>query len=204
VFTPGQLAFAAVASLALYLLFVFVQTVRHRDYFLPPASGPGDDATGAHSAPPSTRATAASLGLLMVSLVAVVGLAKIESAPIEDTGKAVGAPQSAARVIIALTIPTLAIASIWLSGPLVLGLEPTQIVLLFITMLVVAVTILPGRSTLQAADPSEPGVMPRSASSAAMAPATVAGSGISNGRRVGPPAARVALMRAVTRGMRAR
>ena len=150
-FTPGQLAFAAVASLALHPLFVFEQTVRHRDYFLPPASGPGDDATGAQSAPPSTRATAASLGLLMVSLVAVVGLAKIESAPIEDTGKAVGAPQSAARVIIALTIPTLAIASIWLSGPLVLGLEPTQIVLLFITMLVVAVTILPGRSTLQAA-----------------------------------------------------
>ena len=34
-FTSGQLAFAAVASLALYALFVVVQTVRHRDYFLP-------------------------------------------------------------------------------------------------------------------------------------------------------------------------
>ena len=33
-FTAGQLAFAAIASLALYLLFVFVQTVRHRDYFI--------------------------------------------------------------------------------------------------------------------------------------------------------------------------
>src|SRR5688500_17911117 len=33
-FTGEQLAFAAVASLALYVLFVFVQTVRHRDYFL--------------------------------------------------------------------------------------------------------------------------------------------------------------------------
>ena len=34
-FSPGQLAFAAVASLLLYGLFVMVQTVRHRDYFLP-------------------------------------------------------------------------------------------------------------------------------------------------------------------------
>ena len=34
-FTSGQLAFAAVASLALYLAFVVTQTVRHRDFFLP-------------------------------------------------------------------------------------------------------------------------------------------------------------------------
>src|SRR3954469_13693039 len=33
-FTSSQLAFAAVASVALYGLFVFVQTVRHRDYFV--------------------------------------------------------------------------------------------------------------------------------------------------------------------------
>ena len=37
-FSGSQLAFAAVASLALYGLFVFVQTVRHRDYFLPEGS----------------------------------------------------------------------------------------------------------------------------------------------------------------------
>ena len=34
-FSPAQLAFAAIASLALYGLFVTVQTSRHRDYFLP-------------------------------------------------------------------------------------------------------------------------------------------------------------------------
>ncbi len=37
-FSTSQLAFAAVASLALWGVFVFVQTVRHRDYFLPPAT----------------------------------------------------------------------------------------------------------------------------------------------------------------------
>ena len=36
-FSSGQLAFAAAASLALYLMFVFTQTVRHRDFFLPVA-----------------------------------------------------------------------------------------------------------------------------------------------------------------------
>jgi len=185
VFNTQQLVFAAVVSLALYLLFLFVQTVRHRDYFLPPTK----DRTvpDAHAAPPSNRAAAASLGLLLAALVAVVGLAKIESKPIEDTVRAIGAPQSAVGVVIALlvlapetlaavrnarrdrmqtsfnlamgsamasiglTIPTLAIASIWLDGPLALGLDPTQIVLLFITMLVAAITILPGRTTLQAA-----------------------------------------------------
>ena len=35
-YSTSQLAFAAVASLALWAVFVFVQTVRHRDYFLPP------------------------------------------------------------------------------------------------------------------------------------------------------------------------
>src|SRR6185437_6897564 len=34
VLTPSQLAFAGVSSLVLYGVFVFVQTVRHRDYFL--------------------------------------------------------------------------------------------------------------------------------------------------------------------------
>jgi len=185
VFSTQQLVFAAVASLALYLLFVFVQTVRHRDYFLPPPSTAASP--DAHAAPPSNARAIASLGLLVVALLAVVGLAKIESKPIEDTVLAIGAPQSAVGVLIALlvlapetlaavrnarrdrmqtsfnlalgsamasiglTIPTLAVASIWLDGPLALGLDPTQIVLLFITMLVAAITILPGRSTLQAA-----------------------------------------------------
>ena len=41
-FTPGRLTFAAVASLALYGLFVSTQTVRHRDFFLPVARGRPD------------------------------------------------------------------------------------------------------------------------------------------------------------------
>ncbi len=52
--TDSQLAFAAVASLLLWgvVVFVFVQTVRHRDYFLPP-TGAGDEST--HAPPPTMR-----------------------------------------------------------------------------------------------------------------------------------------------------
>jgi Ca2+:H+ antiporter len=54
-----------------------------------------------------------------------------------------------AMASIGLTIPVIAVASIWLDGPLALGLEPTQIVLLALTAIVTALTIVPGRATLQ-------------------------------------------------------
>src|SRR5262245_39357660 len=54
-YSPAQLAFAAVTALALYALFVAVQTGRHRDYFLPATADGGVD-TADHAAPPSTRA----------------------------------------------------------------------------------------------------------------------------------------------------
>ncbi len=181
-FSAPQLAFAAVASLALYALFVVVQTVRHRDYFLPPGVDPTE---GEHAAPPSDREALTSLALLVVALAAVVGLAKIESPAIEDAVAAIGAPQSAVGVVIALlvlapetlaavrnvrrdrvqtsfnlaygsamasiglTIPAIAIASIWLEGPLELGLGATETVLLAITVVVGALTVLPGRATVQ-------------------------------------------------------
>jgi Ca2+:H+ antiporter len=181
-FSPAQLGFAAAASLALYVLFVFVQTVRHRDYFLPPESAAGHDA---HAKPPTDRQALASLALLVVSLVAVVGLAKVESHAIEDVVAALDAPASAVGVVIALlvllpettaavrnvrrdrvqtalnlalgsamasiglTIPVIALASVWLEGSLVLGLGSTQIVLLGITAVVGALTVLPGRATVQ-------------------------------------------------------
>jgi Ca2+:H+ antiporter len=124
---------------------------------------------------------------LLVALVAVVGLAKVESPAIEDVVAAIDAPSSAVGVIIAmlvlgpetlaavrnprrgrvqnsfnlalgsamasigLTIPSIAVASVWLEGSLVLGLGATQLVLLAITAFAVALTVLPGRATLQEA-----------------------------------------------------
>lgn len=48
---------------------------------------------------------------------------------------------------IGLTIPAIAVASIWLDGPLLLGLGPTQVVLLAITVVVGMLTVVPGRAT---------------------------------------------------------
>ncbi|MFF5174140.1 calcium:proton antiporter [Micromonospora sp. NPDC000089] len=185
-FSPDQLAFAAVASLALYGLFVLVQTGRHRDYFLPVEDGGGaPDADGdGHADPPSTRTALASLGLLVVSLVAVVGLAKTVSPAIEAGVAGAGLPQAFVGVVIALlvllpetlaaaraarrgrvqislnlalgsamasiglTIPAIAIASIWLDGPLLLGLGGTQLSLLALTAVTGVLTVVPGRATV--------------------------------------------------------
>src|SRR5215475_6252314 len=59
-YSKPQLVFAGFVSLVLYGSFVFIQTVRHRDYFLP--EGGGDEDT--HAAPPSNTATLVSLCLL--------------------------------------------------------------------------------------------------------------------------------------------
>ena len=45
------------------------------------------------------------------------------------------------------TVPAIAVASIWLDGPLLLGLGPTQVVLLAITVVVGMLTVVPGRAT---------------------------------------------------------
>ncbi|MGZ5235815.1 MAG: calcium:proton antiporter [Caldimonas sp.] len=100
-FSHSQLAFAATASLALWATFVFVQTVRHRDYFLPP-EGTADEST--HAAPPSLRLTWTSFALLLVSLVAVIGLAKTLSPTIERSIAAAGLPQTVIGIVIALLV----------------------------------------------------------------------------------------------------
>src|SRR5690348_3166628 len=89
-FSPAQLTFAAVASLVLYGAFVLTQTVRHRDFFLPVAREGSPVEEDEHAEPPTARAALISLGLLLVALIAVVGLAKVESPAIEDVVAAVG------------------------------------------------------------------------------------------------------------------
>ncbi|NMM03854.1 ionic transporter y4hA [Paraburkholderia sp. RP-4-7] len=97
--SSSQLAFAGVSSLVLYGVFVFVQTVRHRDYFL--AGVPDEDV---HAAPPSIGVALASGGLLVVCLVAVVLLAKVLSPVVETAVKNAGAPPAVVGIIIAALV----------------------------------------------------------------------------------------------------
>jgi Ca2+:H+ antiporter len=188
-YSPSQLAFAAIVSLALYASFVFTQTVRHRDFFLPVSRDDLGRVTGLldldgddHADPPEAREAWLSLALLVVALVCVVGLAKLLSPAIENKVEDLGFPYAVVGVVIALlvlapesiaavrhaardhvqnslnlaygsamasiglTIPTIAVAMIWISGPLELGLEPTQLILLALTVAVTAFTIVQGRT----------------------------------------------------------
>jgi len=101
IYTLSQLAFVGVSSLVLWAAFVFVQTVRHRDYFLPPADAANEDV---HALPPTVAQAWASFGLLIVSLVSVVGLAKQLSPTIEAGVAALGAPKAVIGIAIALLV----------------------------------------------------------------------------------------------------
>jgi Ca2+:H+ antiporter len=157
--------------------------VRHRDFFLPVTSAGVVVEAEEHADPPTARAALTSLGLLLVALVAVVGLAKVESPAIEAGVAAAGLPASFVGVVIALlvllpetlaasrnalrdriqtslnlalgsamasiglTIPAIAVATIWIDVPLELGLGATQMVLLALTVVVGVLTVVPGRAT---------------------------------------------------------
>jgi Ca2+:H+ antiporter len=177
-YTLAQLTFVGASSLVLYGVFVFAQTVRHRDYFLPVV----DEVDERHA--PSPRVALASMGLLLLSLFAVVGLAKQLAPAIEEGVRAVSAPATVVGLVIALvvispesmaalraavhnrmqtslnlalgsalasiglTIPSVAALSILLGLPLELGLSPAQIVLLSLTLLLSTITLASGRATV--------------------------------------------------------
>ena len=183
-FTKIQLVFAAIVSLAIYITFIAVQTVRHRDYFLPP---PREDQTipeESHVDPPTTKEAILSLFGLIASLIAVVGLAKVTSPLVQGVVDDYGLPQMLVAISIAmvvllpesisaiksarygrtqtslnlaygsalasigLTIPVIALISLFSQYQFNLGLNPTEIVLLSLTFLVSILTVVPGRATL--------------------------------------------------------
>jgi Ca2+:H+ antiporter len=177
-FSPAQLVFAGVVSLVLWSAFVFIQTVRHRDYFLPE----GDEEE--HAEPPTNSLAVWSAGLLLVCLTAVVLLAKALTPALEQFVDRKGAPKSVVGVVIAalvllpeglsafqaarknrlqtsmnlalgsalasigLTIPAVAAVSLLLHVPLTLGLEPKEIVLLIVTLVLSQSTLGMGRTTV--------------------------------------------------------
>ena len=102
VFSLPQLAFAGTASLVLYCTFVFVQTVRHRDHFVAEADPDGNE--DMHAPRPSAADALASLGLLLVSLVAVVALAKVLTPSVSAGVARLGAPQAVVGAVISAVV----------------------------------------------------------------------------------------------------
>jgi Ca2+:H+ antiporter len=176
-FSTPQLIFAGTASLVLYGSFVFIQTIRHRDYFLTIGEG-------THAPPPSTALALVSAALLLASLVAVVGLAKALTPMVEQGLGWLGAPKAVVGIVIAalvllpegtaavraahanrlqtslnlalgsalasigLTIPAVAVVSVVIGQPLALGLDSKSETLLALTLLVGVITLGTGRTTV--------------------------------------------------------
>jgi Ca2+:H+ antiporter len=98
-FSTSQLVFEGIISLVLYGSFVFIQTVRHRDYFLP--VGISDEA---HAPLPANKTAIVSAVLLLAALVAVVGLAKSLTPTLEIGLARLDVPKAVVGIVIAALV----------------------------------------------------------------------------------------------------
>ncbi|MGH6644351.1 MAG: calcium:proton antiporter, partial [Bradyrhizobium sp.] len=97
-YSSTQLAFVAITTLLLYGAFLYIQTVRHRDYFIVPA---------AHHDwhfEPTPKRLAISSALLVLALVSIVLLSKKFAVIVELGRVAVGAPPQATGLVVAILI----------------------------------------------------------------------------------------------------
>lgn len=177
-FSSRQIEFISFVTFALYCIFLYVQTVRHRDYFL------SDDGSSDPHTKPDSRRFWASIALLVVALSGIVLLAKAFSASLEKGVAAIGAPAGVVGLVVALlvllpeslaalaaarnndlqkslnlalgsslatiglTIPVVGIVSIVTGQRLVLGLEYREIVMLVLTFAVSIVTFRGGQTNI--------------------------------------------------------
>jgi Ca2+:H+ antiporter len=178
IYSPSQLVFIGFVTLALYAAFLYIQTIRHRDYF----TVLGGEEPDGHV--PSNREVAIGAGLLLLALVGVILLAKKFAAVVDVGLSAVGAPPAVTGVILALlillpegvaalgaarqdalqkslnlalgsslatiglTVPAVAVVALVLHTDLVLGLDPKDSLLLGLTIVVSLLTFGTGRTNI--------------------------------------------------------
>jgi Ca2+:H+ antiporter len=181
VFSPAQLGFVSAITIALYLVFLYIQTIHHRDYFVSNGAGHAPSAAAGSS---DRGGMIASGAWLVVALLGVILLAKKLTAAAVTGLAALGAPAGVAGVLLAalvllpeagialgaarrndlqrsinaalgsslatigLTIPAVAALTLVLHEPLVLGLEPRDVVLLVLTFAVSFLSFGTGRTNV--------------------------------------------------------
>jgi Ca2+:H+ antiporter len=99
VYSTAQLGFVSAVTMVLYGVFLYTQTVRHQDYFVADRGEPGEV-----EAPISGKMLASSVALLLLSLLAVVLLAKKFSLVVDAGTELIGAPPAFAGILVALLI----------------------------------------------------------------------------------------------------
>ena len=178
IYTKPQLIFVALACLIMYGSFLLVQTIRHRNYFMPE----NDDEE--HVEPPTNQQTLISLATLIACLGIVVLLAKSLSPAIEEMVKNAGLPKSLVGIIIAavvllpegiaaikaarrndiqtslnlslgsalasigLTIPSVVVVCILYDIPLVLGLDIKSTILLALSVFIAMLALSKGKTNI--------------------------------------------------------
>jgi Ca2+:H+ antiporter len=178
VYSEAQLEFISVVTILLYGVFLYTQTIRHRDYFV------GQSGEDDHGASISGGMLGLSIALLLVALLGVVLLAKKFSLVVDAASAAIGAPPAFAGVVVALlillpegvsavdaarkndlqksinlalgsslatiglTVPAVAIAAWTLDKQLVLGLSEQNMVELFLTFILSMLTFGTGRTNI--------------------------------------------------------
>ena len=98
-YSAAQLGFVSIVTAVLYGVFLYIQAIRHRDYFVSGAIGGADG-----EARLSNRMLVVSIVLLLLSLLAVVLLAKKFSVVVDVVTAMIGAPPAFAGVLVALLI----------------------------------------------------------------------------------------------------
>lgn len=180
-YSSSQLIFVSVISLIIYCTFILVQTVRHRDFFLPPVNPANEEV---HAAPPTNSVALSSLALLLVCLGIVVLLAKTLAPDIENAVVNAGAPKSLVGVIIAavvllpegiaalnaarknrlqtslnlalgsalatigLTIPAVAVVSLFAGLNITLGIDTKSMVLLLLAQFTLMLSLGSGKTNI--------------------------------------------------------
>jgi Ca2+:H+ antiporter len=178
VYSEAQLEFVSVVTILLYGVFLYIQTVRHRDYFVGQSGGKDEGILV------SGGVLGLSVALLLVSLCGVVLLAKKFSLVVDAAAAAIGAPPAFAGVVVALlillpesvsavdaarkndlqksinlalgsslatiglTVPAVAVAAYALDKQLVLGLSEQNMVELFLTFVLSMLTFGTGRTNI--------------------------------------------------------
>jgi Ca2+:H+ antiporter len=178
IYSAAQLAFVSIVTVILYGVFLYTQTIRHRDYFVNEAFIRDD------GMPTTNRMLALSIMLLLVSLLAVVLLSKKFSLVVDFATASIGAPPAFAGVLVAflillpesvaaiaaarkndlqksinlalgssvatigLTIPAVAVAAYVLNKELVLGVNAQETVLLLLTFVLSMLTFGTGRTNI--------------------------------------------------------
>ena len=178
VYSASQLGFVSAITILLYGVFLYTQTVRHRDYFVSHSTDDLDHGLV------SNRMLFMSTGLLLVSLLGVVLLAKKFSQVVDAGAAMIGAPPAFAGVVVAilillpeslaavgaarkdnlqksinlalgsslatigLTVPAVAVAAYALDKQLVLGLSAQNMVLLILTLILSLLTLGGGRTNI--------------------------------------------------------